>query len=163
MLSKYVWDNITQENYWCNVGPDHIVIISQENSYIPTKLPWFALANIAQETYLCNAGPQSTNNFAQKNNLQFCLDLSWPTLHKRNYLWNVGPWLRYNFYVEDNLCNVVSTMLVLSTCNFIRKETLKQVLWLTASDIFLKKEVCFNINQRIWTTLHRLVLYPMLV
>ena len=34
MLSKYVWDNIAQENYWCNVGPDHIVIYTLENNYI---------------------------------------------------------------------------------------------------------------------------------
>ena len=26
-------------------------------------------------------------------------------------MWNVGLWLRYNVYEEDNLCNVVSTML----------------------------------------------------
>ena len=24
MLSKYSWNNILQEIYWCNVGPDHI-------------------------------------------------------------------------------------------------------------------------------------------
>ena len=26
MLSKYGWDNIAQEIYWCNVGPTHINI-----------------------------------------------------------------------------------------------------------------------------------------
>ena len=61
---------------------------------------WSACANIAEETYLCNAGPQSTNNFAPKNNLQFCLeDLSGPTMHKEIACGtNVGQWLRYNFY-----------------------------------------------------------------
>ena len=41
-----------------------------------------AWANIALEKYLYNVGPQSTNNFAQKNNLQCCLDLCGQTLHK---------------------------------------------------------------------------------
>ena len=44
-------------------------------------LSWSAWANIAKENYVCNLGSVSTNNFAQKNNLQFCLDLSGPTLH----------------------------------------------------------------------------------
>ena len=41
------------------------------------------LANITQENYLCNVSPQSTSNFTQKNNLNFCLDLSGPKLHKK--------------------------------------------------------------------------------
>ena len=57
--------------------------------------------------------PQSTNNFAQKDNLQFYLDLSGPTQHsiRRNYLWNVCPRLRDNSYGGNNLYNVVSTMM----------------------------------------------------
>ena len=31
MLSKYVWDNIAQENYLRNVDPEHTDILSQEN------------------------------------------------------------------------------------------------------------------------------------
>ena len=34
MLSKYVWDNVAQENYWCSVDPDRIVIYSLENNHI---------------------------------------------------------------------------------------------------------------------------------
>ena len=80
MLSIYVWDNIAQGNYLCNVGPERADTFSQENNLY--NVVWSACANIAQEAYLCNANPQSTNNFALKNNLQFCLDLSGPTLHK---------------------------------------------------------------------------------
>ena len=32
MLSKYIWDNIAQENYLFNVGPKKIVIFSWENN-----------------------------------------------------------------------------------------------------------------------------------
>ena len=31
MLSKYIWGNIAQENYLCNVGLEHTYILSQEN------------------------------------------------------------------------------------------------------------------------------------
>ena len=27
MLSKYVWDNIAQENYLCNIGPEHNFVL----------------------------------------------------------------------------------------------------------------------------------------
>ena len=47
-----------------------------------TMLSWSAWANIVQENYLYNVGPQSTNKFAQKNNLQCCLEISGPILHK---------------------------------------------------------------------------------
>ena len=46
-----------------------------------------------------------------KKNLQHCLDLSGPTLHKEITYVNVGQWLTDNFYEENNLYNVVSTML----------------------------------------------------
>ena len=62
------------------IDPEGADTFSQENNLY--NVAWSACANIAQETYLCNAGPQSTNNFAPKINLQFCLDLSGPTLHK---------------------------------------------------------------------------------
>ena len=80
MLSKYVWDNIAQGNYLCNVGPEREDTFSQENNLY--NVVWSASANIKQEANLCNANPQSTNYFAMKNNLQFCLDLSGPTLDK---------------------------------------------------------------------------------
>ena len=45
-------------------------------------LSWSAWANIGQGNYLCNIGQRPTINFAQKKNLQFCLDLSGPIVHK---------------------------------------------------------------------------------
>ena len=58
MLSKYNWDNIAQENYLRNVGPQCSDIVLQENNLGNSvlNLPW---ANIAQDNYLCNVGPQS--------------------------------------------------------------------------------------------------------
>ena len=38
----------------------------------------------------------------------------------RNCLWNVGSWLRYNFYEEDNLYNIVSTMLEYCPVNVVQ-------------------------------------------
>ena len=32
MLSKYVWDNIAQESYLYNNGPEHAAMILKENS-----------------------------------------------------------------------------------------------------------------------------------
>ena len=65
-----------------NVGPERADTFSQENNFY--NVVWSPCANIAQKTYLCNDGPESTNNFAPKNNLQFCLDLSGQTLHKES-------------------------------------------------------------------------------
>ena len=69
--------------YWCNIGPAHIVIFRWKIIIASDiMLSLSAWANITQEKYLCIVGPQSASNFAQKNNLKFCLDLSVPTLHK---------------------------------------------------------------------------------
>ena len=54
---------------------------------------------------------QSTNSFAEESNLQWCQDLSGSKIAEGNHLCNVGPWQTDNIYEEDNLCNVVSTML----------------------------------------------------
>ena len=72
-LPKYVWDNSAQENYLWNVGPERTVIFSQEDNLHNVVLT--CLGQYCKD-------PQSTNNFTQANNLQFCLDLSEPTLHK---------------------------------------------------------------------------------
>ena len=54
-----------------------------------TMLSWFAWANIAQEIYLCNVDPQPMNNFSQKNNLQYYLDIQcWPTVNRQFFLTN---------------------------------------------------------------------------
>ena len=61
-----------------NVGTDMFL---QENKLYNVVLICLS-QHCTRKNYLCNVGPQSTNNFAQKNNLQFCLDISGPTLHK---------------------------------------------------------------------------------
>ena len=80
MLSKYVWENIAQENILCNVGPERADTFSQENNLY--NVVWSACANIAQENDLCNVEPQPKNNFAQVNNLQYYLDQCGPTFRK---------------------------------------------------------------------------------
>ena len=32
MLSKSVWDNVAQENYLCNIGPEDAAMILKENN-----------------------------------------------------------------------------------------------------------------------------------
>ena len=67
----------------CNVGPRaHRLFFCRKISYTRYKYICSLWACIAQANYLCNVGPLSTNTFAQKNNLQFCLDLPGPILHK---------------------------------------------------------------------------------
>ena len=80
VLFKYVWDNVTPKNYVQCWPRAHKHGFRRKISY--TMLSWSAWANISQENYLWNIGPQYTSNFAHKKNLQFCLDLSGPTLHK---------------------------------------------------------------------------------
>ena len=63
-------------------------------------LAWSACANIAHKNYLCIVDPKPKNNFAT---------LSWPKLHKE--ITYACPWLIDNFYEENNLYNVLSTML----------------------------------------------------
>ena len=38
MLSKYVCDNIAQENYLCNVGPERIDMFSQEKPVVVSNV-----------------------------------------------------------------------------------------------------------------------------
>ena len=65
MLSKYVWDNIAQENYLHNVGLEHTDILSQENrlfeiclvacyltGYNITKQSWLFLFSVGSEVHL---------------------------------------------------------------------------------------------------------------
>ena len=65
MLSKYVWDNIAQENYWCNVGPDHIVIYTLENNYIQCC---FDLSeSTLHETITCTFWPTARKQICAEN------------------------------------------------------------------------------------------------
>ena len=76
MLSWSVWANITQNNYLHDV--DNIA----PQSTVYSTFSRYCWDNAVQENYLCNVDPQSINNSAQKNNLEFCLDLSRSILHK---------------------------------------------------------------------------------
>ena len=103
MLSKYGWDNITQENYWCNIGTVNIVIFSQENNHIQC----------------CLDLPEPTLH--KKITCEMLVHSLQTTLHRKVILNFVGiylgqhcirkcPCLRDNSYEENNLYNVVSTM-----------------------------------------------------
>ena len=74
LLSKYVWDNIAQENYLHNVVPECADIFLQENrlqlqicvvacllvGYNITKQPWLFLFNVGLAVYLGFVGQQWT-------------------------------------------------------------------------------------------------------
>ena len=71
MLSKYVWDNIAQENDLCNVDPERTDILSQENrlfqirllvcfstGYNITEQSWLFLFNVRSGVHLRLVGQQ---------------------------------------------------------------------------------------------------------
>ena len=71
MLSKYVWDNIAQENDLCNVDPERTDILSQENrlfqirllvcfstGYNITEHSWLFLFNVRSGVHLRLVGQQ---------------------------------------------------------------------------------------------------------
>ena len=73
MFCKYGWDNIAQENYWCNVGWEHTGILSQENRLFQiclvacfltgfniTEQPWLFLFSVGSVAHLWLAGQQWT-------------------------------------------------------------------------------------------------------
>ena len=71
MLSKYVGDNIAQKILCAMLAQSAQACFHRKITY--TMLFWSAWVNTAQGNYLCIVDPQSMNNFAQENNLQFCL------------------------------------------------------------------------------------------
>ena len=111
VMSKYVWDNIAQHSYWCNVGPDHIVMFSKENNHVKCYLDM----------------PEPTVH--KKITCAILAHSSEITLHRKiiyNFVWMflVQHYLRKlpvefwplaknwdNFYEENNLYKVVATML----------------------------------------------------
>ena len=54
MVSKYVWDNIAQENYLRDVGLEHTEILSQENRLFDICLVACFLTgqNITEQSWL---------------------------------------------------------------------------------------------------------------
>ena len=72
MFSKYGWDNIAQENYWCSFGPERTDILSPENRlfqiflvvYFLTRLniteSWLFLFDVGSGVHLRLPGQQWT-------------------------------------------------------------------------------------------------------
>ena len=110
ILPKYVWDKIRKHKKITSAMMAKREQTSFCGKIAYSMLSWSTWINIAQENYFCNVGWQYTNNSAQENNLQFCLDLSGTTLHKE-ITCAIGSWLADNFYEENNLYSVVPIML----------------------------------------------------
>ena len=100
MLSKYVWENIAQENYLCNVDPERSDTLWQENNLYNVVL-------ICLYQHWTRKLPVQCWSKAQE---QLC-NFVWANIAQGNHLCNVCPWLTDNFYEENNLYNVASTML----------------------------------------------------
>ena len=66
----------------CNVGRKRTVIFSEEDNLCYNVALQEILQGPTFYKKLPMYDPQSTNNSAQENNLQFCLGLYRPTLHK---------------------------------------------------------------------------------
>ena len=83
ILSKYVWDNIAQENYLYNVDPERTDIALQKSNpgNVVLNLPGPTLYKAIICAMLSHS-PQSS---------QFWLNMSETTLYRINYLYNVGP------------------------------------------------------------------------
>ena len=97
-------------NYLCNVGPERRVIFSQE--YNPSSVFLICLG----EHYTRKLPVQCWSTVhKQLSSGKKSITLSgsiWDNIAQENYLCNVGPWLTDNVYEENNLYNVVSTMLI---------------------------------------------------
>ena len=100
MLSKHVWDNIAQEYYLCNVDPERSDMLWQENNLYNVVL-------ICLYQHWTRKLPVQCWSKAQE---QLC-NFVWANIAQGNHLFNVCPWLTDNFYEENNLYNVASTML----------------------------------------------------
>ena len=101
MLPKYVWENIAQENYLCNIDPERSDTLSQENNLYNVVLICLCRHCTRKLTVQCWSKAQA----------QLC-NFVWANIAQGNHLCNVCPWLTDNFYEENNLYNVASTMLV---------------------------------------------------
>ena len=60
--------------------PECTDTFSKENNLYKVFL--ICLCQHCTKKLMCNVDPQPTNNFAQENNMQCCLDLCGPTLRK---------------------------------------------------------------------------------
>ena len=82
----------------------------------------------------------------------------WANLAQGNHLCNVGPWLTDNFYEENNLYNVVSTMLEQHCIEILSSQYCPNT-----SEIILHKEItCAMLVQSAQTRFCRKITYTML-
>ena len=101
--------NIAQENYICNVGPERIVIFLQENdlyNVVLIYLGWHCTIKLPVQCWATLHKQLSTWK-------QFTIfaGFIWANIAQGHYLCTVDPWLTNNFCEENNLYNVVLTML----------------------------------------------------
>ena len=82
----------------------------------------------------------------------------WANIAQGNHLCNVGPWLTDNFYKENNLYNVVSTMLGQHCIRILSNHCCPN----TSERTLHKKISCAMLAQSAQTRFHRKITYTML-
>ena len=126
MLSKYVWDNITQENYFHNVGLEHTDLLSLENrlfetcpvacfltGYNITEQFWLFLFNVSSGVHLRLAGQQWTGA-------------------------NIDWTMYINIIKKQCVLPVITTVaLQYSSCTWVRC-TVKEKAWVTKKPLWWK-------------------------
>ena len=139
MLSKYVWDNITQENYFHNVGLEHTDLLSLENrlsetcpvacfltGYNITEQFWLFLFNVSSGVHLRLSGQQWTGA-------------------------NIDWTMYINIIKKQCVLPVITTVaLQYSSCTWVRC-TVKEKAWVTKKShcgenwewtLFLRLHIC---------------------
>ena len=147
MLSKYVWENIAQENYLCNVDPERSDTLWQENDLYNVVL-------ICLYQHWTRKLPVQCWSKAQE---QLC-NFVWANIAQGNHLCNVCPWLTDNFYEENNLYNVASTMLRQYYIGILSVQCCPN----TSERILHKKIICAVLTQSAQTRFGRKMTYTML-
>ena len=84
--------------------------------------------------------------------------LFWVNIAQGNHLCNIGPWQTHNFYVINNLYNVVSTMLGPHCIRILSSQCCPNTLETT----LLKKITCAMLTQSVQTCFRRKITYTML-
>ena len=82
----------------------------------------------------------------------------WANIAQGNHLCNVGPWLTDNFYEENNLYNVVSTMLGQHCIGILSSQCCPS----TSEGTLHKKIACAMLAQSTQTRFCRKIIYTML-
>ena len=82
---------------------------------------------------------------------------AWANIAQGNYLCNVGPWLTNNFCEENNLYNVVPTMLGQHCIRIVSSQCCPN------TSFQIKTESHLNRNWTIWATWSRIVTYSRLI